>query len=78
MVRLILLLLGVNYLRRRARALIWIGAIFFAFGMALIVDALDGVVHFPLKVFAWLLLLEGLATLAIATIGVGVSVSYGG
>ncbi|BET12807.1 DUF308 domain-containing protein [Pandoraea sputorum] len=71
MVRLILLLLGVNYLRRRARALIWIGAIFFAFGTALIVDALDGVVHFPLKVFAWLLLLEGLATLAIATIGVG-------
>ena len=41
MVRLILLLLGVNYLRRRARALIWIGAIFFAFGLALIVDALD-------------------------------------
>ncbi|AHB07697.1 HdeD family acid-resistance protein [Pandoraea pnomenusa] len=71
MVRLILLLLGVNYLRRRARALIWIGAIFFAFGLALIVDALDGVVHFPLKVFAWLLLLEGLATLAIVGIGVG-------
>ncbi|QHE90657.1 HdeD family acid-resistance protein [Pandoraea fibrosis] len=71
MVRLILLLLGVDYLRRRARALIWIGAIFFAFGLALIVDALDGVVHFPLKVFAWMLLLEGLATLAIVTIGVG-------
>ncbi|MFJ2994191.1 HdeD family acid-resistance protein [Pandoraea sp. NPDC087047] len=71
MVRLILLLLGVDYLRRRARALIWIGAIFFAFGLALVVDALDGVVHFPIKVFAWLLLLEGLATLAIVGIGVG-------
>ncbi|WP_150611136.1 HdeD family acid-resistance protein [Pandoraea terrigena] len=71
MVRLILLLLGVDYLRRRARALIWIGAIFFAFGLALIVDALDGVVHFPLNVFAWLMLLEGIATLAIVSIGVG-------
>ncbi|SUA90736.1 Uncharacterized conserved protein [Pandoraea pulmonicola] len=71
LVRLILLLLGVDYLRRRARALIWIGALFFAFGLALIVDALDGVVHFPIKIFAWMLLLEGLATLAIVGIGVG-------
>lgn len=71
MVRLVLLLLGVDYLRRRSRALIWIGALFFAAGSALIVDALDGVVHFPLEVFAWLMLFEGLATLSIVSIGVG-------
>ncbi|WP_245725605.1 HdeD family acid-resistance protein [Pandoraea oxalativorans] len=71
MVRLVLVLLGIDYLRRRSRALIWIGVLFFAAGSALIIDALDGVVHFPLEVFAWLMLIEGLATLSIVTIGVG-------
>jgi len=71
MVRLILLLLGVDYLRKRARAIFWIGVVWVVAGVVVFVDALDGALYFPITFFAWLFLIEGLATLAAAWTGVG-------
>ncbi len=71
MARLIFLLLGVEYLRRRRRGLLPVGGLWLLAGIAIVLDALDGVLYFPLKFFAYLILLEGLSTLAIATTGVG-------
>ncbi|CAM5182586.1 hypothetical protein CDEF62S_01757 [Castellaniella defragrans] len=71
MANLILLLLGVDYLHKRARALsitAWLLAIA---GVVIFVDALDGALYFPMNFFATLLMLEGLATLAVAHSGVG-------
>lgn len=71
MVRLLMLLLGVDYLRTRWRALAWAGAVSLVTGVVLFIDALDGRLDFPIAPFAWLLLLEGLATLAVAWTGMG-------
>lgn len=71
MARLIFLLLGVEYLRRRWRVLLAAGVLWLLAGIAIVLDAVDGVLYFPLKFFAYLVLLEGLSTLAIATTGVG-------
>src|SRR3984885_13338410 len=71
MIHLGLFLLGVDYLRRRWRTLAVVGGIWLVIGISVFIDALDGVLYFPIHVFAWLLLAEGLATLAIANIGVG-------
>ncbi|WP_298012745.1 DUF308 domain-containing protein [uncultured Castellaniella sp.] len=71
MVHLIMLLLGVGYLRRRARALSVAGWIFIVAGLVVGVDALDGAPYFPMNLFAALLMLEGLATLMVAQSGVG-------
>lgn len=71
MARLMFLLLGVEYLRRRWRVLLVLGVIWLLAGALIVGDAMDGVLYFPLKFFAYLCLLEGLSTLAIATTGVG-------
>lgn len=71
MIQLVLLLLGVDYLRRRWLTLALAGGIWLVIGVSVFIDALDGVLYFPIHVFAWLLLVEGLATLAVAGIGVG-------
>ena len=71
MVRLVLLLLGIEYLRTRWRGLTVLGWLWVAAGIGIFVDALDGALHFPIELFAWLFLIEGLATLAVAGSGVG-------
>lgn len=71
MIQLVLFLLGVDYLRRRWVTLAVAGGIWLVIGVSVFIDALDGVLYFPIHVFAWLLLIEGLATLAVAHIGVG-------
>jgi uncharacterized membrane protein HdeD (DUF308 family) len=71
MIQLVLFLLGVDYLRRRWLTLAVAGGIWLVIGVSVFIDALDGVLYFPIHVFAWLLLIEGLATLAVARIGVG-------
>jgi uncharacterized membrane protein HdeD (DUF308 family) len=70
-VRLIMILLGVDYLRKRGLGLAIAGAICILGGLILFIDAIDGVLYFPIYPFAWLLLLEGLATLAVAWTGMG-------
>ncbi|MDX3907943.1 MAG: DUF308 domain-containing protein [Pigmentiphaga sp.] len=71
MVQLILLLLGVEYLRKRSRTLVVAGVVFLVAGIALFVDAWVGARSFPMEFFAILFIIEGLATLAIASTGVG-------
>lgn len=71
MVRLIMILLGIDYLRARWRSLVIIGGICIASGLFIFIDALDGILYFPITIFAWLLLFEGLATLTVAWTGMG-------
>lgn len=68
---LVLLLLGVDYLRKRALGLAVAGWLLLVAGAVVFIDALDGVLYFPLDGFAVLIVIEGLATLAIAKSGVG-------
>lgn len=71
MSHLILLLLGVNYLRKRAAVLSAVGILFVVSGIVLIVDALDQSLYFPLEFFAALFVIEGISTLLVARSGVG-------
>ncbi|ARP83223.1 hypothetical protein CAL12_21985 [Bordetella genomosp. 8] len=71
MSHLVLLLLGIDYLHRRARALAICGLLMLVAGAVIFIDALDGVLYFPLDFFAALLVIEGIATLSIAKSGVG-------
>ncbi len=67
MIRLVLLLLGANFIRQRWRALAVIGALWGMLGLALFIDALDGVVYFPIHIFGYLLIIEALVTLVATT-----------
>ena len=71
MVRLVMILLGVDYLRARWKALMVAGWFSVALGVEVFIDMMDGSLYFPLKPFAFLLLLEGLSTLAVAWTGMG-------
>ncbi|WP_250494144.1 DUF308 domain-containing protein [Caballeronia sp. GAWG1-1] len=71
MVRLVMILLGVDYLRTRWREVMVLGFLSIALGGVIFVDALDGSLYFPIIPFALALLLEGLATLAVAWTGMG-------
>lgn len=71
MVRLVLLLLGVDYLRKRSTSLMLLGLLWLISGIVIFVDALDGALYFPIKFFAYLFLAEGIATLMVAGTGVG-------
>lgn len=66
MVRLVMILPGIDYLRTRRRSLQLIGWASLLLGVVVFIDALDGAFYFPITPFAWLLPLEGLATLAVA------------
>lgn len=67
MIRLVLLLLGADFIRARWRLLAVIGGAWGLLGLALFMDALDGVVYFPIHVFGYLLILEALVTLVATT-----------
>ncbi len=71
MVRLATILLGVDYLRTRWRGVIAIGLLSIALGSVIFLDALDGALYFPITPFAFLMLFEGFATLAVAWAGMG-------
>jgi uncharacterized membrane protein HdeD (DUF308 family) len=71
MVRLVMILLGVDYLRTRWREVMALGILSVVLGVVIFSDALDGAVFFPIRPFALLMLLEGLATLAVAWTGMG-------
>lgn len=63
MIRLLLLLLGAEVVQRRWRVLLAIGAIWAAFGVAIMIDAFDGATVIRPHYFGYLLLLEGIVTL---------------
>ncbi|GGA21978.1 HdeD family acid-resistance protein [Dyella nitratireducens] len=69
MVRLILLLLGHDFTRRRWLMLALVGLIWTVLGAAIFVDALDGVAYFPIHVFGYLLLIEAVVTLVVSPPG---------
>ena len=71
MANLLLILLGVDYLKKRRTALLVAGWIFVLSGLAIGFDALDGVLFFPISFFAALCVVDGVATLMIAQSGVG-------
>lgn len=71
MIRLVLLLLGADFIRRYWHVLALIGLAWGVIGVSLCIDALDGVLVFPLTLFGYLLLLESLATLFLASSGIG-------
>lgn len=71
MPQLVLLLLGVPYLRKRWKGLFAAGLFFLVAGIFVFIDALDNALYFPLNTFAILFIIEGLATLMIASSGVG-------
>ena len=71
MIRLILILLGVEYLRRRSVAMYGLGFAFVLAGIVLLVDSLGGYGYFPLKIFAGLLVVAGVCALAMAAVSTG-------
>jgi uncharacterized membrane protein HdeD (DUF308 family) len=71
MIRLALLLLGPDFIRARWRVLAAIGVLWAALGVAIFIDALDGAVWFPVRVFGYLLILEALVTLVATTSHLG-------
>ena len=71
MVKLMMILLGVDYLRNRWRSLMATGWLLLIVGIGVFTDALDGALGFPIMFVGWLLLIEGLLTLAVAWAGVG-------
>src|SRR5262245_698124 len=71
MIRLILILLGVDYLRRRSVAMYGLGFAFVVAGIVLLVDSLGSYGYFPLKIFAGLLVVAGVCALVMAAISTG-------
>jgi len=71
MMRLTLILLGIDFLRSHWRGLRRFGWVTLTAGIVLFIDALDGALFFPIELFASLLLFEGSATLMVAHSGMG-------
>ena len=69
MIRLILLLLGHDFIRRRWPMLAAVGLVWTMLGAAIFIDALDGVTYFPIHVFGYLLLIEAVVTLVVSPSG---------
>ncbi|TNV18853.1 DUF308 domain-containing protein [Buttiauxella sp. B2] len=71
MMRLTMILLGVDFLRSHWRGLRHFGWVTLIAGVIIFIDALDGSLFLPIEPFACLLLLEGGATLMVAHSGMG-------
>ncbi|HEX5325714.1 MAG TPA: protease, partial [Acetobacteraceae bacterium] len=71
MIRLFLLLLGADVVRRRWRSLIAMGMAWCALGIFIFIDSLDSVTLIPVHGFGWLLLIEGAVSLLAAWAGSG-------
>ncbi|MGK9169624.1 protease [Inquilinus limosus] len=71
MVRLALLLLGAEAVRRHWGFLAAFGLLWGALGIGLFVDGLDNVPYFPIHTFAYLLLVDAAIALLLAPAGIG-------
>lgn len=71
MTGLVLLLLGPERVRRQWWRLAAFGVLWGLLGIATCADGLSGVLWFPIRGFAVLLLLDGLIALALAPVGIG-------
>lgn len=63
MIRLFLLLLGIQSVRRSWCSLLIAGSLLFTLGVAVVIDALDGVIFFPLRVIGYLMVVQGIVML---------------
>jgi uncharacterized membrane protein HdeD (DUF308 family) len=63
------MLMGIGFVRRRWVILALIGIIWGALGTVIVVDAFRGVVYFPIRLFATVLLLEGLVSIIVTAGG---------
>ena len=68
MIRLAMLLVGARVLRRKWRALVVLGALWIALGLAIMVDASNGLDVVAVETLAILLLFEGFLALALFTL----------
>ncbi|MGQ3029680.1 MAG: protease, partial [Ferrovibrionaceae bacterium] len=64
MIRLALLLLGHQPMRRQWRLMAGFGLIWIALGLAIVTDAADGITVVATETFGWLLVLEGVIALS--------------
>ncbi|WP_325735610.1 hypothetical protein [Geminicoccus sp.] len=64
--RLLLLLLGTEALRQHWVSAMALGLIWLIAGVSIFLDALDGVLYFPLRPFGWLLVVEGSLSILVA------------
>lgn len=71
MIQIALLLLGSEFVKRKARYLWLIGFLWSVVGAILFIDGLDGQTYFPLHISGFLLLAESLVTLSVASGGLG-------
>lgn len=71
MIRLALLLFGTDFVRLRWPWLAALGAFWLVAGVTIFIDALDGVLYFPIRFFGMLLLVEGVVALVGTLGGVG-------
>lgn len=69
MIRLSLLLLGTEFARHNWRFLLAAGVTWLAIGIAVVIDGFDGVLYFPLHLFAGLLLIEGAVAFTVSVSG---------
>lgn len=71
MIQIALLLFGVEFIRSRVKYLVLLGSLWGGSGLAILLDGLNGVTYFPLRFFGFLLFIESIVTLIIASGGVG-------
>ncbi|OON41853.1 MFS transporter [Izhakiella australiensis] len=71
MIQIAMLLLGTKYIKRNARYLSIAGGLWFVAGVLLFIDGLDQHSYFPLKIFGYILMVESVITLSVASNGVG-------
>jgi uncharacterized membrane protein HdeD (DUF308 family) len=71
MIRLALLLLGPEFVRRRWHVLALVSSLWAVLGAALVIDSLDGRFWFPIHIFGYFLILESVVTLVATTSHLG-------
>jgi len=64
-----MILLGNDFIRRRWLMLAIVGLVWAVLGAAIFIDALDGVMYFPIHVFGYLLLVEAVVSLVVTPSG---------
>ncbi|MBW3115933.1 HdeD family acid-resistance protein [Providencia rettgeri] len=71
MLQIALLLFGAEFIRGKAHYLWGIGLLWCFIGIFIFIDGIDGILFFPIHLFGFLLLLESLITLSVASSGIG-------
>jgi uncharacterized membrane protein HdeD (DUF308 family) len=76
MIQLLLHLLGARFIHRHLPKLFLLGLLWFGIGASVVVDALDGVLWFPLQTVGALLVAEGVAAIVLARSGLSLQTRF--